>query len=462
MFRRNTLTPGKGGSSLDMFSANDFMTWIDGMKHNSYENGCSPFSFRPIHESSQKKPRRPSRLSIVNIWNQSPTTARGMLFPLDSDQNEEDMDEIVEVDNDVNDYKTEQDITIDQKNHELYEDEDEEYEKEDAQQLNQEHILSDDNDEVLEQESLYEKSEDELENENQQLENGFYVSGTNQKDNPEVIEIESEEGEQNQHYLSDSNEQLSPLPEEQNTEIQLRNALEPNRSDNLNSHTSQSSLHTGASSHPKLVRLSYEKNGFFDHPNQHSESTKIESENPFKTDPSFIRPRLDHVIRSPSSVNPLIKANRGVRDGLLKYNLENTETDESYTELDDTFSRMKQDTLNKLNEEASELLDELNDSDVFQKILKNDTEPSVYDTSGVAEEIQQIDDSSQFVSFLEDTQLVSSNNLQPTKRKLSELMENISSPDCSMADASAILESADFLSSNPIMSTIPNKKRHLE
>ncbi|EPX75250.1 uncharacterized protein SOCG_04493 [Schizosaccharomyces octosporus yFS286] len=451
MFRRNTLTPGKGGSSLDMFSANDFMTWIDGMKHNSYENGCSPFSFRPIQDSTHKKSRRPSRLSIVNIWNQSPTTARGMLFPLNSDQKEEDMDDVVELDNDVNDFKADQGIMMNQKNHEVYEDE-----EEDARQLNQEYIVSDDADEALEQESLQEENED------QQSEDGFYDSGSNQNGNPEVIEIESEEEEQNQLDLSDSNEQLSPLFEEKNIDLQLSNTLELYRNDNLSSHTSQTSLSTGVGSHPKLVRLSYEKSDVSDQPKQLSESTKIESQNPLETDSSFLRPRLDHVIRSPSSVNPLIKTNRGVRDGLLKYNLENTETDESYTELDDTFSRMKQDTMNKLNEDASELIEELTDSDVFQKIVKNDNEPSILDTSGIAEEIQQIDDSSQFVSFLEDTHLVPSNNLQPTKRKLSELMENISSADCSMADASAILENADFLSSNPTMSTIPNKKRHFE
>ncbi|EPY53225.1 hypothetical protein SPOG_03763 [Schizosaccharomyces cryophilus OY26] len=456
MFRNNTLTPGKGGSSLDMFSANDFMTWIDGMKHNSYENGCSPFSFRPIHESSHKKPRRPSRLSIVNIWNQSPTSARGMLFPLESDHKEEDMDEIVNVDNDVNDYETHKNFMIDQKNHELNEDEEE---KKDNWQLDQnlECIVSDD--EASDQEGFYERSEDELEDEGQEAEDGFYVSRTDEREDPEVIEIDSEEEEQSRHDLDENNDQILSHPdsEEQNTENQLRNALDPTQRDSMSSQASQSSLHTGAVSYPELVRLSYEQSGVSELLNQYSESTKIDSHNNPETDSSlfFRRPSLDRATRSSSFVNPLIQAGKGVRD-------ENAETDESYTELDDTFSRIKQDNVNKLNEEASELLEELNDSDTFQKLVRHEIEPTVSDTSGVVDEIQQIDDASQFVSFLEDTRLVPSNNLQPTKRKLSELMENISSPDCSMADASAILESSDFLNSNSAMSTIPNKKRHLD
>ncbi|EEB06318.2 hypothetical protein SJAG_01361 [Schizosaccharomyces japonicus yFS275] len=66
MFRRNTLTPGKGRMSLDMFSANDFITWVDGIKQKANQGVNSP----SVTNSQQSKHHRPSRLSYVHIWDE--------------------------------------------------------------------------------------------------------------------------------------------------------------------------------------------------------------------------------------------------------------------------------------------------------------------------------------------------------------------------------------------------------
>lgn len=451
MFRRNTLTPGKGRNSLDMFSVNDFMTWIDGMKKTSDENGCSPFTLKPIKSTSDKKRRRHSRMSIVNVWNQSPTSYRDQLlhFNHESDVSIADTSEVageetfgqierfeyllssdgdgdgdVEIENpEVDDYQvSEHDFGLE-----------DDFNGDGCQQ-----VIEIESDEAISEE------EEDLSNENKsesQLGESFSFNQDNTFGN-------------SASPASITEEFVEPKDSQFNHDVNLMQGSAPGYSTVEPEDNFASEIQTNA---PE-VHLNYENSDYtedhIDLLDHHfcdlSEISKFNHQHSGKPDhPSLV---------SNASLAPFIVEGNGIKNGLLHYNMETAETDESYTDLDDTFARLKNLSQRHTNH-STDHHDDTVDSHLLHSFVsaENANEP----TNDVDENSlqEQVADASQFVSFLETTKTVATSNLRSTKRKLSEILENGQSGDCSLTDTNVDFDISEKQASGNSRSMIPLRKK---